>query len=468
MSRHRIKVIFIYISFLFILLSLFVPPSPGMEQTGWRCLAIVFFAMTLWFTELLHAAITSLIVIGVFPLFKVLTFEEAASGLGNEIIWLIISMLIMGAAVKETHLDQRLALFMLSIANGKIKLILLNFIILAFLLTFIIPNAMGRLTVLLPIALSFIHAFENKLSGNFSKSMIFIVTFVPYICTISLITGSGGSIYAVSLFDSMLGFQWGYVHWLIVMMPITLTVLFLFWLLLLWLFPVKVIRLKHVDLYILEERNQLGPISASEKKLMGLYLLLLGLWVTKEWHHMSISLSAVLVVIFLFVPGFDILKWNKVRKEINWGVPLLFAAGFTIAHALDESGVVQWMTVLIKDYLQNFSGVTLPLIMMLLFVSIRLCFTNFTAMVASLMPVALTFAVGSSFNSVWLGMVCVVASSTSYLFPSQSAGNMTTFTTGYYTSRDMFVIGSFLTIIIILVTLVLAFIYWPMVGVNIY
>ncbi|WP_221567224.1 anion permease [Alkalihalobacillus sp. TS-13] len=102
---------------------------------------------------------------------------------------------------------------------------------------------------------------------------------------------------------------------------------------------------------------------------------------------------------------------------------------------------------------------------MILFVLIRIVFTNFTAAAASLMPVALTVAIGSPFNPVWLGMICVVASSTSYLFPSQSAGNMTTYSLGYYSGRDMLILGLILTLVIIVFTLVAAFTYWPLLGI---
>lgn len=183
---------------------------------------------------------------------------------------------------------------------------------------------------------------------------------------------------------------------------------------------------------------------------------------------MPISMSAVLVAILLFLPGVNIIGWKDAKKEIDWGIPLLFAAGFTLALALDRSGVVYAMQVLIDHYLNSLSGFILPLILMILFVLIRMFFTNFTAMVASLMPVALSFASASSFNPVWLGMICVVASSAAYLFPSQSAGNMTTFATGYYKSGDMLMLGTCITLLLMVTTLIFAYIYWPLVGIPIY
>ncbi|MGP4061059.1 SLC13 family permease [Halobacillus sp. H74] len=468
MSGYGVKLFLICGSLIGILVLYYTPYEwiNGLESEGELTLAILFFAILLWLTELIPATVTSLIVIVAYPLFNIITFEESASSLGNQMIWLIISMLIMAAAVKKTNLDKRLSFFMLSLSHGKIKWIYLNLILLAFLLTFIIPNAMGRLAVLLPIGLSLIETFKEEMEDNFSKAVILIITFVPYLSTISIMTGAGGSIYAVGLFDSILGYEWSYIKWMVLMTPITLLLLGSFWLLVLVLFPLKKKNLKGIVPYIVEERKKLGAISHQEIKLIILYGILLFLWITKDWNGLPISMTAVLVSIFLFIPGVNVISWKEAKIDVNWGVPFIFAAGFTIAFSLQESGAIIWITSLVEDNLQHISTLFLPFILMSLFIVIRIIFTNFTAMVASLMPVALTFAAGTDFNPVWLGMICVVASSTSYFIPSQSVGSMTTYAIGYYSSRDMFLIGSIITVLTVIFTLGAAFFYWPLLGLE--
>jgi solute carrier family 13 (sodium-dependent dicarboxylate transporter), member 2/3/5 len=467
-SRASLTAALIITSIMFVIFAQWAPFTLSVGREELITIAVLVLAVILWFTEVLPAEVTSLLVIVLYPLMGILTFEESAAGLGKEIIWLIIAMLIMGAAVKKTKLDKRISLFMLSLAKGRVKLVMLCFIFLGFLLTFIIPNAMGRLTVLMPVGLSFIRAFQDELDENFSKSIIFIITFVPYISTVSVLTGASGSIYAVSLFDSMLGFEWGYLHWLLVMLPSILLTLFLFWLFLLWMFPVKTGYIEGAESYLEKEKTELGAISLAEIKISLLYILLILLWFTKEYHQITISMAAVLVSVLLFFPFIRLIEWKEARKEVNWGVPLLFAAGFTLAEALDKGGVVLHVTSLLDDYLSNIKGLFLPVIVILIFVLIRLVFTNFTAMVAALMPVAITFSAGTSYNPVWLGMICVVASSTSYLFPTQSVGNMTTFSLGYYNSKELLRLGGIVTLIIISLTLLSAFFYWPLVGIEIY
>lgn len=465
--NKRITEIGVTIFFLFlIIISPFFSFS-FISNVGMTTIFIIIFAVIMWITRIIPAAITSMMVIVLFSIFKILSFEEAASSLGNEIIWLIITMLILSFAVQKTNLDKRLALFLITFSQGKIIYIYLTLIILSFMLTFIIPTAMGRVTVLIPIALGFINEFKQQIDTNFSKAIILIITFSPYIATLSVLTGAGGSIYSISLFKSMIGYDWTYLHWLIVMLPISFILLIALWFLIIFLFPSRNVYLHSINKYLSNEKKRIGKITSSEKKLLILYFILILLWLTKKVHGMSISMSAMAIVPFVFVPKINIIKWEDAKKNIDWGVPLLFSAGFSIALALEKSGVIDVMKSLLMGYSKIFSGYSFPIMLVLLLVFLRLLFTNYTAMVAALMPVLLSFAIGSTFNPVWLGMLFLVASSTSFLLPSQSAGNMVTFSTHYYGSRDLFILGFFITFILIIVTLIIAFLYWPRVGIPI-
>lgn len=456
------------VCFLFVLLSPVLPQSSTMGSEGWSAMAILALAVVLWLTNVIPASVTSMMVVVLVSLLGILPFEQAAQALGEEEIWLILSMLIMGVAVEKYALDKRLAYNMLLLAGGSVKSIILYLIVIAFLLTFFMPNALGRLTVLLPVSIGMIETMKEQGGAHFGKLVLLTVTFVPYVSTIGLLTGAGGSIYAVGLFDSMLGYRWSYVDWMLLMMPIVVVVLAAMWMLLLYLFPPETAVLTGSDRFFRQEKEKLGPMTAAEKKLIALYLLLALLWMTGSLHHLPIALTGVLVVTLLFIPGIQLLTWKEAMGKVDWGVPLLFAAGFALADALNESGVVRWASGLATSLLADLPAAILAAAMMTAFILIRIGFTNYTAMVASLLPVALTFAAGSELNPLWLGMLCVAASSIGYFIPTQSAGSMTTFAMGYYTGKDYLVVGSWITLLLFLVTMLAAFFYWPLLGLSVY
>lgn len=452
---------------LFLILSPFLPTPSGMHEEGLITLAILFFAISLWFTAIIPAAVASLAIIVLFPLFGVLTFEEATRGLGKEVIYLIIAVLIMGAAVEKSGLHKRLAYNILLLAKGNTRLIIFSLIAVAFVLTFFIPNGLGRLSVVLPIANGLISVMREESGENIEKALMLAISCAPWVCVAMVMTASSGALYAASLFETVLGFSWSYLHWMIVMLPGSILALCCLWLIIIWLYPPLSKSSIKGQAYSQAEKKKLGSISASEKKIILFYLILITLWLTKEVHHLSIAMSAVIVVIFLFAPGIQLIGWQEAKREVDWGVPLIFAAGFTLAYAFEQSGVVLWLAQQGTIFLNDLPISLLALSLMLIFGIIRLGFINFAAMIASLMPVALTFAKNTAYNPVWLGMICVVASGLCFLFPSQSIGNMTIFSLGYYTSQDMLKVGGLLTVSIIVITLLLAFLYWPLVGLPI-
>lgn len=465
---NTLKYVTISMVGLLLMISPFFPNPETMEANGWSTLAIVFFGITLWFTNIVPPAVTSMIIVVLFPLFGILTFDESAASLGSNVIWLIIAMLILGTAVENTGLSNRLVYSMFSRIQGDIRLIIMTLILVAFILTFFIPNAIGRVSVLLPITQGIIKAIGDQGGKNVGKSLMLVITYTPVICTVALMTGATGSVYAASLFHSMLRYEWNYLYWMVVMIPVTLVILFVLWLIIIWKYPVSKARLNGSKDYFHRFKENLGPMSKQEKTLLLLYIVLILLWVTQGIHHLPISMSAVLVVILLFVPGINIIEWKNTIKNVDWGVPLLFAAGLTMATAFQSSGVVNWATTIAVSHLSDLSPLILSLTLMVIFAVIRIGFTNLSTTVASLMPVALTFALGTPFNPIWVGMICIVASSMGYLFPSQSIGTMITYSLGYFTAKELFNIGFLITISTIVVTILAAFFYWPLIGLTVY
>ncbi|WP_374561669.1 anion permease [Sinobaca sp. H24] len=146
---------------------------------------------------------------------------------------------------------------------------------------------------------------------------------------------------------------------------------------------------------------------------------------------------------------------------------MLFAAGLAIASAFESGGVIEFIADNILYRLESVQPLALSFSVMLIIIIIRIGFTNFNSMVASTMPLILTLGIISDINPVWLGMVYLMASSTSFFIPTQAIGSMTTYSLGYYTSIDFFKVGLPVTLAIIIVTLAAAFYYWPVMGLSI-
>lgn len=466
--KNLLFIVLVLFAAVFLAFSPFLTPLEGTNEFGWTSVALLVIAVTLWLTNVIPAPVTGLLVIALSSLFGVLTFEEAASGLGKEVTWLILAMLFIGAALENTGLDKRIAFRMLSWAGGKVRLIVLMLILFTLILTFFIPNAVGRVAVLLPISLGIVKALSGTCTENYAKIVFLTNTFVPIVTCSGLITGSSATIYAVGLFDDILAYQWDYLYWLAVMMPPVVITLLVFWLLIFNLFPLCTgDEPRDLD-FIQSELKKMGSLSIPEKKLIFIYAFLVAFWATKQFTGISLTLPALLASILLFLPKVDLLDWQEAKKKVDWGIPLIFTAGFTIALMLKKNGIIGAMARLIDSSFGGISPYLTAFCMMILLIGVRLVFNNDSPMVASLLPVILTFARATPFNPLWLGMIAVISCNLGYFFPTQSVPSMMAFSAGYLGRKDFFVTGFALTVLMIIFTLLSAFFYWPLIGLKIY
>lgn len=437
----------------------------GLNPYGWRVLAVLALAIILWFTTVIPTTLTSLLVVLLLSISGALTFDQAALSLGQNEVWLVFSMLVFSATLTAHGLDKRIAFYMLMTARGNLRRLLFMLTLFGFMLTFFMTNAFSRLSILLPIATGLATTLRDRSARGFTPALYLLIVFVPYISSTSVITGSGGAIYAAGLFQSMLNFEWSYLKWLLMMAPISFLTLILLWAVLVVHFKVPSGgNATELIPYFTSEMEQLGAMKVSEKWLLIITLLLAGLWMTSDWHGMTPALCALAAACALF--AFRLISWKDAVTEIDWGVIFMFAAGFAIADGLRINGVVDWLFTMMPPNLNSMSAFSAALFMLVVFTAVRIGFTNNTAMVASLMPLALMFAQTSPHNTQWIGMITLVACSNGYFFPTQSSGSMLVYQLGIFSSRDFWKFGVLITILMSGLTLLFSFYFWPFVGLS--
>lgn len=124
--------IVLLVLFLLLTLSTWFPSFLGLPEKGGAALLILLIGIVLWLSNLIPPAITSIIMIVLFPLFHIISFEVSVSGLGSDVVLLIIIMLCMGTAVAKTGLDRRFTFYILSKSKGSSRKTIFFVIFIAF------------------------------------------------------------------------------------------------------------------------------------------------------------------------------------------------------------------------------------------------------------------------------------------------------------------------------------------------
>jgi di/tricarboxylate transporter len=101
-----------------------------LSDKGQACLAIMAFAVTLWVTETVPFAVTSLLVLLLIPSFGIADYRTVVkSGFGDPIITFFIGVLILSAAFTRSGLGTRLVYYILKYVGTRTDRVLLGFLV---------------------------------------------------------------------------------------------------------------------------------------------------------------------------------------------------------------------------------------------------------------------------------------------------------------------------------------------------
>ncbi|CEP69349.1 Sodium/sulphate symporter [Moorella glycerini] len=412
-SKRDNKTFFVGISLAMsaLVMCLAVPVPPGWSAAELRALGVLVFALVLWATEALESTVTGLAVLIALPVLKIIPYADSIAGMGTPIIWRLVGIFVFTGAVQKSGLDKRISYQVLRLARGNVKTFFFLVLMTSFLFIFLVPAAMGRTVLISTMVLGLLSSMNIKPPSNLGKSIFLALPMVSLISSTSVIVGASTEIYAAGLFQTVLGFEWTYMSWLITNLPIGLITIILMYPIFLRLFPPEMTNFPGGQEFLKGALRGLGPLTIDEKKVLVTFSVLLVLWLADVSDFFPAELLAAVI---LMVPGPGVFTWKEASQHINWGTLILFGSGLALAKAMLMTGVVDHISRLLMQVLGGLSPIALAAVVFFLTTVVRLGMSNMMGVVATLLPLVLAFAGKAGVNPVWLGMICVIASASGF------------------------------------------------------
>ncbi|XP_029964230.1 solute carrier family 13 member 5 [Salarias fasciatus] len=238
---------------------------------------------------------------------------------------------------------------------------------------------------------------------------------------------------------------------------------------------------------IREQHRLLGPMSFGEINVLGVFILLVVLWFTRDpgfvqgWatyvfnseaEFVTDATVAIFVGILLFVlpskpprfcsrrnHSFDtvprqtgptpaLLTWKIVQKKLPWGIVLLLGGGFALAKGSEDSGLSKWMGDQMTP-LQNIPPWAIAIILCLLIATFTECTSN-VATATLFLPVLASMSQSIKMNPLYVMVPCTLSASFAFMLPVATPPNAIVFSYGYLKVADMAKTGIVMNIIGIL------------------
>ena len=421
----------------------------GLTVVQHRVIAIFVFATLMWVFEAVPSWTTSMAVVtlllltvsdsslwlfsDVEGLGKTVKYTSLMHCFADPIIMLFIGGFILAIAATKTGLDTMLARVLLKPFGTKSKNVLLGFLVVTAVFSMFLSN-----TATAAMMLTFLAPVLKALPAD-GKGKIALAMAIP-------VAANGGgrgtpigtppNAIALKYLNDPEGLNLGigFGEWMAFMIPFTLVMLFLAWILLLKLFPFKQ---KTIELNIEGEAKK-------DWRSIIVYItfaVTILLWMTDKITGVNANVVAMIPVAVFCLIG---VITKRDLEEINWSVLWMVAGGFALGVALNESGLGQKLVASIP--FDNWS----PMVVIVGSGLICYAMANFishTATAALLVPILGTAGMAMSVQLAPMGGVSTlligvaIGSSLAMVLPISTPPNALAHSTGFIKQKDMEVVG---------------------------
>ena len=450
----------------------------AMDPVAWRVAAVGLWMAIWWATEAIPVAVTAFLPLVVFDPLGVATIGEASAHYANPVIYLFLGGFLLALALERWNLHRRMALAILERTGTDGRRLVGGFMLVCALLSMWMTNTSCTM-MLLPIVLSVIGVIRDHMPdltersrSDFAVAMLLGLAYAASIGGLATLIGTPPNALLAGYLEANHGIEISFVKWMLVGVPVSLSMLPLAWLVLTRvLFKVDFPESPAVKEHLRALRAQLGPMSQAERRVTILFLVVILCWMVGQplvdWLGIKGVSDAGIVmtaaVLLFLMPSGDVaqprlLTWRDADR-LPWEVLVLFGGGLSLAAAVSDSGLALWLGESLAPL--NAWGIAALVIASVTLVIFLTELTSNTATAATFLPVMGAIALQAGVSPLILTVPVTIAASCAFMLPVATPPNAIVYATGAIRIPQMAMAGLLLNLIGIVIISAIALFVVP-------
>ncbi|HBR6033233.1 TPA: SLC13 family permease [Klebsiella pneumoniae] len=412
-------------------------------------LCLLVFAIIMFVWEKVPLAVTSMVVCVALVLTGVLDLKQAFAGFIDSNVILFVAMFIVGGALFETGMANKVGGVITHFAKTEKQLIFIIMMVVGVMSGFL--SNTGTAAVLIPVVIG----VAAKSGFTRSRLLMPLVFAAALGGNLSLI-GAPGNLIAQSALQNI-GSGFGFFEYAKVGLPMLVCGILYF------------LTIGYKFLPNNSNSSEVGSIGEQRdyshvprwKQILSLVVLIatiLGMIFEKQ-TGISLTVAGCIGALVLVITG--VLTEKQAYKAIDSQTIFIFGGTLALAKALEMTGAGKLVADQVIGLLGNNSS---PFMLLVVIFALSVVMTNFmsnTATVALLVPVSLSIAAGMGADPRAVLMATVIGSSCAYATPIGMPANMMVLSAGGYKFVDYAKSGIPLIIVSTIVSLILLPILFP-------
>ena len=477
---------------------LLVLPLPSLSRPAHALAAIAAAVVVLWITEAIPLAAAALLGPALAVLLDVAPAKQAFAPIADPLIFLFLGGFLLAEGLSRQRVDRRVALWLIArpIVAGSPARAMIAVGAISFGFSMWISNT-ATTAMLLPVALG-LHATMGEVVGpdperrraldRYGGGLCILVAYAASIGGIATPIGTGPKVIAIGMLEARLGERFDFARWMAFALPTALVMFAIASAMATRRFPAPVARLSGLAAEVERQLAELGPMSAAERRAIGVFLLAIAAWLMPSalqlslgrehalavWahEHLDEGVVAIVCATLLFVlpsgapaahPG-ELrprrLAWEDTRR-LDWGTLLLLGGGLALGKLTFETqladaigrGVLDLAGPLAREPVGLMIAAT-ALVLVLTEV------TSNTAVTTMMLPVLIGIATAAGIDPVPVALLATVAASFAFMLPVSTPPNAMAYGTRLVKIDQMLAFGirldlaGFVLLVIVGLTLV--------------
>jgi sodium-dependent dicarboxylate transporter 2/3/5 len=430
-----------------------------------HAIAIAVFMILAWATEVMDYGLTGLVGCYLFWALGIVKFDVAFSGFADDTPWFLMGAILFGTMAAKSGLARRLAYLVTIRVGTSYSRLLLALILSDFLLTFLVPSGMARVTIMAAVAIGLIEEFGLGVGSNVGRGMFLIVTYTAGVFDKTIIAGAA-SITGRGIMENIGHAEVLWSRWLLAYLPSDIVTILVAWRLTLWLYPPENTALPGGIQFLEAELRKAGPWTPMEKKVLALMLTAIALWATDFLHHISPSMIGLGIGLLGVLPFSGILALEDLKK-VNFLQLFFVAAAVSMGRVLSATKGLDVLTSVVFGWIEPLLSHNFLSILVLYWTGFvyHIFLASEISMLGTSMPLLMSFASTHGLSPLKLGMIWVFASG-GKIFVYQSGVLIIGYAYGYFRGKDLLRLGLLMSAVDSLLLLLVVPFYWPMIGIR--
>ncbi len=427
----------------------------GLSPRGKRFLVVLAVLVFMFVAEPIPLEITA-ICIGVFlVVMGIADVKTAWAPYMHPVVVFIMCCLIFAISLDKAGITKRLGYFIIKKAGDSVTRF-----------TFIIAIGLGLASSVMHDAAACAVGIVTMLPlmraagiEPHTNTARFMMLSLPFACSaggMGTLMGGGRCMVAAAFLKEFTGIEITFFDWIKYCMPAAVvTVPAAVYIVYLVFRPDPKFKLPQFD-------EELGPLTALEKKALTVIGAVFVLWLTKGIHGIHYSVTGMLGVGALVLTG--VLKWDDIQENMEWGTALfIFGGGISLGLAMGYSGAADYFAHLFFPLVQGGGW-------LLLFVGVGVfgaLVTNAMANVAAaalILPIVIPMAQLEGVDPTVLALCLGTATSFAMLLVIGCPPNAIAYSYRYFKSADLTKVGAVATPILLALLILVAATWWNILG----